>query len=180
MTKPEALSDHELERTLLAALLADNSGFDRLGQLEPDDLADPMHAAVLTAALDLRSENRAVSVTTLRSRFASVPFGDDGSVLDYLKGCEFGGTAPDVGDMAVALRELSQRREIVELGERIAGSVHDHAVGPGTLLKQYANEERITFVVQTVQRLSSASSRMVMVGSAIALCEGHTPGPGGT
>ena len=138
MTKPEELSDRELERALLAALLADNSGFDRLGQLEPDDLADPMHAAVLTAALDLRSENRAVSPTTLRSRFATVPFGDEGSVLDYLKGCEFGGTAPDVGDMAVALRELSQRREIVELGERIAGSVHDHAVGPGTLLTDAA------------------------------------------
>ena len=136
--KPEELSDPELERALLAALLADNSGFDHLGQLEPDDLADPMHGAVLAAALDLRSENRAVNLITLRSRFASVPFGDDGSVLNYLKGCEFAGNATEVGDMAVALRELSQRREIVELGERIAGSVHDHAVGPGTLLTDAA------------------------------------------
>ena len=53
-----------------------NRGFDRLGQLEPDDLFDAMHAAVLAAALDLRSDGRPVNVVTLRSRFSTVPFGD--------------------------------------------------------------------------------------------------------
>ena len=56
MTKPEALSDPDLERTLLAALIADNRGFDQIGHLEPDDLSHPMHGAVLTAALDMRAE----------------------------------------------------------------------------------------------------------------------------
>jgi replicative DNA helicase len=106
--------------------------------LEPDDLADPMHAAVLAAALDLRSENRAVNLITLRSRFAAVPFGDEGSVLDCLKSWEFAGNLPNVSDVAIALRELSQRREIVQLGERIAASVHDQAVGPGSLLTDAA------------------------------------------
>jgi replicative DNA helicase len=67
-----------------------------------------------------------------------VPFGDNGSVLDHLKGFEFAGNVADVGDMAAALRELAQRREIEDLGQRIAGSVHDHAVGPATLLTDAA------------------------------------------
>ena len=45
-----------------------------------------------------------------------MPFGDDGSVLDYLKCCEFAGSTPNVGDLASSIRELSQRREIVQLG----------------------------------------------------------------
>jgi replicative DNA helicase len=138
--KPETdvNTDEELERALLAALLTDNRGFDRLGPLEPEDLSDPMHAAALTAMLDLRVEGRAVNFITLRSRFADVPFGD-GSMLDYLKACGANGAA-DVGDIAAALRELSQRREIALLGERIAGSVHDQAVGPATLLTDAARQ----------------------------------------
>ena len=136
--KPETVanSDPELERALLGALLADNRAFDQLGHLEPDDLFDPMHAAALTAMLDLRSDGRAVNLVTLRSRFASVPFGA-GSMLDYLNACGADGKA---GDIAAALRELSQRREIALLGERIAGSVHDHAVGPTTLLTDAAHQ----------------------------------------
>jgi len=136
--EPEANTDAELERALLAALLIDNRAFDRLGPLEPDDMADPMHAAALTAMLDLHAEGRAVNIVTLRSRFAGVPF-REGSVLDYLKACNANG-ATDVGDIAAALRELSQRREIALLGERIAGSVHDHAVGPAALLSDAARQ----------------------------------------
>jgi hypothetical protein len=78
----EANTDAELERALLAALLTDNRAFDRLGPLEPEDLADPMHAAALTAMLDLRAEGRAVNIT-LRSRFTGVPIGE-GSVRTSL------------------------------------------------------------------------------------------------
>jgi replicative DNA helicase len=136
--EPEANTDAELERALLAALLIDNRAFYRLGPLEPDDMADPMHAAALTAMLDLHAEGRAVNIVTLRSRFAGVPF-REGSVLDYLKACNANG-ATDVGDIAAALRELSQRREIALLGERITGSVHDHAVGPAALLSDAARQ----------------------------------------
>jgi DnaB helicase-like protein len=109
LTTSDGLSDQDLERSLLAALLVDNRGFDQLGSLQPDHLSNPLHAAVLAAAVDLRAENRAVSLVTLRSRFASVPFADHCSVLDHLKRFEFAGTAADVGDMAAALRELAQR-----------------------------------------------------------------------
>jgi replicative DNA helicase len=137
--KPEMQpnTDAELERALLGALLADNRAFDQLGQLEPDDLSNPLHASALAAMLDLKADGRAVNLVTLRSRFAAVPFGNDGSVLDYLKACGADGKAWDI---AAALRELSQRREIALLGERIAGSVHDHGVGPATLLTDAARQ----------------------------------------
>jgi replicative DNA helicase len=136
-TSTTELADADLERALLASLLNDNRGFDRLGKLEPDDLADPTHAAVLSAMLDIKGEGRAVNLVTLRSRFGAVPFGDEGSVLDYLKG--FPGSDADLGDMAGAIRELSHRREIVQLGEQIAASGHDHAAGPATLLSDAAS-----------------------------------------
>ena len=61
-----------------------------------------------------------------------MPFGDDGSVLDYLKSWEFAGNTPNVGDMAVALASYHSAERSLQLGERIAGSVHDQAVGPGS------------------------------------------------
>jgi replicative DNA helicase len=130
--------DIDLERSLIASLLADNGGFDRIGQLEPDDFFDPTHAAVMTAALDLRTERLPVNIVTLRSRFAAVPFRDGQMVIDYLKLLEFAGKAPEVSDMAASVRELSQRRAIKALGEQISSSVHDHAVGPPLLLTDAA------------------------------------------
>jgi replicative DNA helicase len=130
----------DLERNLLAGLLTDNSGFDRLGQLEPEDLSDPMHAEMLAVMLDIRAEGGAVNLVTLRSRFVSTPFGDEGTVLDYLKRCEFAGQAADIADVAVALRELSIRRKLAQAGDRIAGSVHDHAASPDALLEDAARE----------------------------------------
>ncbi len=64
----EVVTDRELERALLASLLADNSGFDRLCGLEPDDFSDPIWAGLLSAMLDLREDGRAVNFITLRSR----------------------------------------------------------------------------------------------------------------
>jgi len=138
LTTSEGLSDQDLERSLLAALLADNRDFDHLGALEPDDFANPIYAAVLAAALDMRAEKHVVNLVTLRSRFGSVPFDDYGSLLDHLKRFEFAGTGAQVSDIAVALRDLAQRRKIRDLGERIAGSVHDHAAGPAMLLTDAA------------------------------------------
>jgi replicative DNA helicase len=132
------IADLELERSLIASLLADNRGFDCIGQLEPDDFFDPTHAAVMTAMLDLRTERRPVNIVTLRSRFAAVPFRDGETVIDYLKRLTFAGKPPEVRDMAASLRELSQRRAIKALGEQISGSVHDNAVGPPVLLTDAA------------------------------------------
>jgi replicative DNA helicase len=135
---PDSLADTALERALLGLLLADNTNFERLGQLEPDDLADPLHASVLATALDLRADHRPVNLTTLRSRFAAVPFRDGGSVLDYLRSWECGGAPPDIADVAASLLDLSRRRAIQRLGEQIATSVHDHAASPATLLTDAA------------------------------------------
>jgi replicative DNA helicase len=132
------IADLDLERSLIASLLADNGGFDRVGQLEPDDFFDPTHASVLTAALDLHAERRPVNIVTLRSRFAAVPFRDGEMVIDYLKRLEFAGKVPEVSDMAASVCELSRRRAIKALGEQIASSVHDHSVGPPVLLTDAA------------------------------------------
>ena len=64
--KPEAtdIADLDLERGLIASLLADNSAFEKLGQLQPDDLFDPTHASILSAGLDLRADRRPVTLVS--------------------------------------------------------------------------------------------------------------------
>jgi replicative DNA helicase len=131
-------ADLELERGVIASLLADNRGFGRLGQLEPEDFSDPTHAAVFAAALDLRAEAKRVDLVTLRSRFAAVPFCDGETVIDYLRGLEFAGNAPNISDMAASVQDLARRRDIKAVGEQISGSVYDHAVGPSVLLTDAA------------------------------------------
>ena len=53
-TRGGEIADLELERSLLATLLADNGGSDKIGGPQPDDLFDPIYASVLAAGLDLR------------------------------------------------------------------------------------------------------------------------------
>ncbi len=132
----EVAIDRELECALLASLLADNSGFDRLCGIEPDDLSDPIWAGLLSAMLDLREGGGAVNLITLRSRFASVPFDDEAGVLEHLK--QVGAGADSVEDIATALLDQSRRRQVHALGEQISGAVYDLSVGAGVLLSDAA------------------------------------------
>ncbi len=132
----EVVTDCELERALLASLLADNSGFDRLCGIEPDDLSDPIWAGLLSAMLDLREGGGAVNLITLRSRFASVPFDDEAGVLEHLK--QVGAGADSVEDIATALLDQSRRRQVHALGEQISGAVYDLSVDAGVLLSDAA------------------------------------------
>jgi len=132
----EVVTDRELERALLASLLADNSGFDRLCGLEPDDFSDPIWAGLLSAMLDLREDGRAVNFITLRSRCVSVPFNDETSALEHLK--QVGADAASVEDIATTLLDQSRRRQVHALGEEISGAVYDLSVGAGVFLSDAA------------------------------------------
>jgi hypothetical protein len=67
-SEPVDLADPEQEHAIIGSLLSDNSGFGKLGQLQPDDFADPILGAVLAAALDLRGAARRVDLLSLQCR----------------------------------------------------------------------------------------------------------------
>jgi replicative DNA helicase len=126
--------DLELERALLAMVIADNAMLDDLAPLQPEDLYDHIHGAVLASALELRKEKRPVNLVTLRARFGQVPFPAGGSVVDYLGALSPNGQLPALADLVASLRELRLRRDMLSLGERIASMSWDQVAGPSTLL----------------------------------------------
>lgn len=135
-----APNDSDLERMLLASIIADNSVLDKIGGLQPEMLFDPTHAAIMAAALDLRKDDRPVNLVTLKPRFGAIPFAGGGTVFDYLKRFEFAGNLPKISDVADSLMELHLRRDMQALGERLAGSVWDQGTGPGILLSDVSRD----------------------------------------
>lgn len=136
MTEIAAAAPHDLdlERTLLAAIIADNVVADKLYGLEPEMLFDPIHAAIMAAIMDLRQEKRPINLVTLKPRFGAIPFATGGTVLEYMQTFSFAGNLPSISDVIDAIKELHLRREVQALCERGAGSVWDQGLGPTTIL----------------------------------------------
>jgi replicative DNA helicase len=129
-----APNDLDLERTLLAAVIADNAVLDRLQGFEPEMLFDPIHASIFAAMGDLRGEKRPINLVTLKPRFGAVPFATGGTVFEYMQTFSFAGNMPTITDVSDALKELHLRREVQSLCERGAGAVWDQGYGPNTVL----------------------------------------------
>lgn len=141
-TELASLSPHdpELERTLLAAIIAENAVLNRLSDFEPEMLYDPIHAAIMVAMFDLRSEKRPINLVTLKPRFGAVPFATGGTVFEYMQSFSFAGMMPDISDIVDALKELHLRREVMALNERVSGAIWDQGYGPRTILADMLRE----------------------------------------
>lgn len=166
-TPPEAPQetaphDLDLERALLAMVIADNALLDDLAPLEPEDLYDHTHGSILVAALDLRKEGRPVNLVTLRGRFGQVPFPTGGTVIEYLSALSPTGQLPALTDIVVALRELRLRRDMLSLGERIASMSWDQAAGPSALL----SDAKVSFD-ELQAKCNAGKSAVVSMADAI-------------
>lgn len=127
------LTDGELERALIALVLADNSTLDHLGKLTPDDLADPILAATLEAALDLHREKRPVNLVTMKARLGGMPVDDHRTGLDVVRSLSFGAAMPDVRDIVHRLRSLAVRRRLASYLGAIAQSMAEESSGATAL-----------------------------------------------
>lgn len=132
--------DLDLERSLLSAIIADNALLDKIPQLQPDMLHDPIHANVMKSILDLRQEGRPINLVTLKPRWGAVPFATGGTVFEYLRTFEFAGTLPNIVDISDGLIELHQRRLFLDIGERMTASAGDPSIGPGPLISSFLSE----------------------------------------
>ena len=131
---PEGPSDLSMERALLALALMDNAVLDRLGRLDGDDFADPLHAMVLEAMRDLRLADRPVNVVTMKDRVGAAVFADGSSVLDALKAFSIADVPPDAHDLAQAIRDKSLRRQIMLLGHDTSAAVWNEADSPSVII----------------------------------------------
>lgn len=130
----EGPEDLDMERALLALVLADSAALDRLGKLEDDDFADPMNAVVLGAMRDLRAEARPVNLVTMQAKVGGAVFADGTAVLDALRQFSFAGVPPDAHDLAIAIRDKSLRRQIAQLGSDTTSAAWNEADSCGAIV----------------------------------------------
>ena len=127
-------AEPEMELTLLALAMTDNAVMDRLGPLEADDFADPMHGVAFAAMQELRSEGRAISLVTMQAKAGSMVFADGTGLLDALKAHSFQDTPPDAHELAERIRDRSLRRQIIRQGRDTVDAVWNDADTPGVIV----------------------------------------------
>lgn len=125
--------DTEMERALIAAVLAENDALDKIGRLTPDDFFDPLNGAIFSAILNLREARRPINLVTLRTGMAGANVGE-GTITDHLQSFAFGGTIPEANDMADSLLDLSMRRKAQDVAMKLADSVWDMGSPLGELI----------------------------------------------
>ncbi len=127
------LCDVGLERALLALVFADNENLDRLGKLKPDDLSDPILAAILGGAMDMREDERPANLVTLKARLEGIRIDESKTGLDVVRDLTVGGTLPATEDIASRLRGLAVRRRLSEYLRALADAIADESQGVAVL-----------------------------------------------
>jgi replicative DNA helicase len=131
---PEGPQDLDMERALLALVLADNAALDRLGKLDADDFADPMNAVTLEAMRELRLNDRPVNLVTMQAKLGGAVFADGMAGLDALRQFSFAGVPPDAHDLAKGIRDKSLRRQIAQLGNDTTAAAWNEADAPSAII----------------------------------------------
>lgn len=121
------LSDVALERGLVALAFADNANLDKVGNLAPEDLTDPVLGAILSAALDMHAEGRPVNVVTLKARLEGIRVNDEQNGLDVLRRLTIGGALPRIEDIAARLRSLAVKRRLADYLRSLAAAASDES-----------------------------------------------------
>jgi replicative DNA helicase len=135
----EAPHNIEFERALLAAIFTDNAAIDQLGGLEADAFFDAVHREVFSAMRGLRGGGRAINVATLSGLLGTDPLGGV-SILDSLKGVEFGNSTPKPHELAEELNDLAIRRAVLAQGEWLAQQAVSRHAKRGDILATHLRE----------------------------------------
>jgi replicative DNA helicase len=134
------MGDIALERTLLAVILRDNAVLDQLHALEPEDLSDPQHQVALATAISLREQDRPVNPVTIRSILGLSGETATHDIVGAAQAFSVDGQLPPVADVIRSLRELSVRRRLHKLGNRIKSLASDPTVSPADTIGDMMRE----------------------------------------
>lgn len=113
------LADVEIEAALLAAVLYDNSQYDRIS-LNPDHFHDALHARIFAALSDEIQAGRRADGRSLAASLATT----DPEAADYIRSLPDMMVSDDASPYARIVRRLHQRRVLVD----IADDVVDRAI----------------------------------------------------
>ena len=120
----------EAEQALLGALLVNNEVYDRVAHLvEPRHFYDPLHARIFEIAAGRIQQNALATPVTLRPYFETDPGIAEVGGVAYL--ARLAGAAVSIWsakDYAQTVNDLATRRELIVLGQEIAGRAAEFAL----------------------------------------------------
>ncbi|WP_343559680.1 replicative DNA helicase [Kiloniella sp. b19] len=122
--------NYEVEQALLGAILANNKAYERVSDfLLPQHFADPAHNEIYSACKSLIERGQLANATTLKAFFES------SGTLEELGGTAYLAQLQDhvvtiinASDYGKIIHDLYLRRELIDVGENIVNSAHEHEI----------------------------------------------------
>jgi replicative DNA helicase len=134
----------EAEQALLAAILANNHAFERVGEyLSDEHFADGAHARIFAACRKLIERGQQANAITLRNVFEQ-----DGDLADvggaeYLAQLQASYVTIDARHYGTLIYDLYLRRELIELGEEMVNEAFRHDLDVQALDQIETAEQRL-------------------------------------
>ena len=173
----------EMEQAVLAALFIDNSGFEDIDDLVPDDFYTIAHRHIFHCMLALRSKGQAVDLVTVAQKLKSKGW------LEKIGGASYLATITDVAPIATNVSQCSGEvknmaavRKMMLTSMRIASLAHSvtdvdeyisQAQAEILKIQTTASIDKIhdmeSLMVQALNRIDDAQNREVEIGLKLGL-----------
>src|SRR6266404_42393 len=176
--------NYEAEMALLGAILANNLTFDKVNEfLRPDHFADALHGRIYEAAGKLIERGQIANALTLKSLFDQDPALLEHGGAQYLARLAASVvTIINAEDYGRAIHDLHLRRQLVDLGEVMVNTAHDHDLDLPATGQIETAEEKLFRLAETgdtengLRPLTEALTGAINMAEAAVKREGHVTG----
>jgi replicative DNA helicase len=165
------LADPELEQALIASLIAQAGAIDRIGDLTPEDFADPLAGAIYAAVLDLRADRLPINTLNLRAKAGLSPMGRE-AIMAQIAKLSFAGEPLNVADLSRQIVDFSLRRQLQELHRR-----YQIAAGDGSqTVKAHLSALRLEMDTLVSRMVAQGKTRLTHKQAIDAMLKTLQPG----
>jgi len=176
--------NYEAEMALLGAILANNLTFDKVNEfLRPDHFADALHGRIYEAAGKLIERGQIANALTLKSLFDQDPALLEHGGAQYLARLAASVvTIINAEDYGRAIHDLHLRRQLIDLGEVMVNTAHDHDLDLPATGQIETAEEKLFRLAETgdtengLRPLTEALTGAINMAEAAVKREGHVTG----
>src|SRR6266478_493250 len=176
--------NYEAEMALLGAILANNLTFDKVNEfLRPDHFADALHGRIYEAAGKLIERGQIANALTLKSLFDQDPALLEHGGAQYLARLAASVvTIINAEDYGRAIHDLHLRRQLIDLGEVMVNTAHDHDLDLPATGQIETAEEKLFRLAETgdtengLRPLTEALTGAIGMAEAAVKREGHVTG----
>src|ERR1700693_4112760 len=176
--------NYEAEMALLGAVLANNLVFDKVNEfLRPDHFADALHGRIYEAAGKLIERGQIANALTLKALFDQDPALLEHGGAQYLARLAASVvTIINAEDYGRAVHDLHLRRQLIDLGEVMVNTAHDHDLDLPATGQIETAEEKLFRLAETgdtengLRPLTEALTGAINMAEAAVKREGHVTG----